>query len=319
VHAEHTMVDGLIELQDQLFAVRTERALQVTKFRGSDFLTGRHPFRITADGIVLSPRIEAAYAHASRPEPQRVVERLSTGIAALDAMLGGGVASSSTTVLIGASGTGKTTIALSFAGKATPEERGLYFSFFESPQRLLDRGASMGLPLQQLVNSGALEILWEPQGESIIDELAHRILDTVQARGIRRLVIDGLNAFIESTVYPERISRFFSALTNELRARGVTSFHTCELPEIVGGPLQMPIDGVSAISDNLAVLRYVEHDARLSRVMSVLKVRDCAFDHDLHQFTIEGGRVMIDGMFEGLEGMLGGATHDLAGRRTTKP
>jgi circadian clock protein KaiC len=317
VQAEHTMVDGLIDLEDQLFSQRTERALRVTKFRGSDFLAGRHPFRISDAGIVLSPRIEAAFAQASRPERQ-ALDRLSSGIPSLDAMLGGGVTDTSSSVVLGASGTGKTAIGLAFASQATVQQKALYLSFFESPQRLSDRAASLGLPIEKLVDSGVLHILWEPQGERIIDELAYLILDTVQTQGIRRLVIDGLNAFTAACVYPGRISRFYSCLTNELRARGVTSLHTSELPEIVGGTLRMAIDGISAMTDNLIVLRYIEHDARLSRVMSVLKVRDRAFDHDLREFTIGAEGVVIGEGIEGLEGMLGGATHELR-RRASPP
>lgn len=310
VHAEHTMVDGLVELEDQLLVQRTERSLRVSKFRGSDFLAGRHPFRISDQGIVLSPRIEAVYARASRPETVGQ-PRLSTGLPILDSMIGGGLADSSSTVVLGASGTGKTTIALAFIGQATEQERGLYLSFFESPARLIENAGTMGIPLERLVRSGVVQIMWEPQGETIIDEIAHRVLETVQSQGIRRLVIDGLNAFSACASNPERLARFFSCLSNELRARRVTTLHTGELPEIVGGTLTMPIEGISAIVDNLLVLRFVEHDSTLSRVVSVLKVRDRSFDHALREFTIGAEGLIIDGRIEGLEGLLSGTTQQL--------
>ena len=71
-------------------------------------------------------------------------------------------------------------------------------------------------------------------GEHILDELAHRLLDAVQRRGVKRLVIDGLQSFEQATFEPERIVRFWSALSNELRALGVTTLHTLELPELLG-------------------------------------------------------------------------------------
>lgn len=311
VHAEHTMVDGLIELEDQLFSQRTERALRVRKFRGSDFLPGRHPFRISDRGIVLWPRVEAQYAKASRPENPRKV-CLPSGVADLDAMLGGGLSESSSTVIFGASGTGKTTLGLEFVCQSTSAEPGLYLSFFESPQRLMEKAAGIGLPLRKLVENKAVQVMWEPQGERIIDELAYEVLDAVQAGNIKRLVIDGLNAFTASALYPDRISRFFSCLSNELRARRVTSLHTGETRDLVGGSLRMPIDGISALVDNLIVLRYVEHEARLSRVISVLKVRDNDFDHRLRELLIGPAGTRIGSQIGGLHGMLSGSTRPSA-------
>jgi len=307
VNAEHTMVDGLIELQDQLFSPRTERALRVRKFRGSDFLSGHHPYRISERGILLWPRIEAQYSTASRRENPRK-HNLRTGVAELDAMLGGGFSEASSTVIFGASGTGKTTVGMQYISQSTAAEPGLYLSFFESPQRLIEKASGIGLPLQQLVEQNIVDVIWEPQGERIIDEIAHRVLDAVQARNVKRLVIDGLNAFTASALYPDRISRFFSCLSNELRARNVTTVLTGETPDLVGGTLRMPIDGISALVDNLIALRYVEHNATLSRMISVLKVRDSEFDHRVRELRIASTGLSIGGQFGGLHGMLSGST-----------
>lgn len=308
VHAEHTMVDGLIELEDQLFAQRSERSLRVAKFRGSDFVAGRHPFRITERGIVLSPRIEALYARASVPE--RIEgPRLPTGIEGLDRMLGGGLMRSSSTVLFGASGTGKTSIALHFASQARIDAPTMYCSFFESPQRLIEKARGIGIPLDALIQQGALEIEWQPQGEISIDRIAHTMLERVDERKIRRLVIDGMNAFIASALYPDRIGRFFSCLSNELRARGVTTLHTAETRDIVGGSLRVPLDGISALVDNLIFLRFVELDATLSRMVSVMKVRDSDFDHKIREFHVTSKGVRIGSSAPDAEGLLGGVTH----------
>ena len=307
VNAEHTMVDGLIELEDQLFSQRTERALRVRKFRGSDFLAGRHPFRISDRGIVLWPRFEAEYARASRKEDPRKA-CLTSGVPEFDTMLGGGFSQASSTVIFGASGTGKTTFGMEFICASSSAEPGLYLSFFESAERLIEKAGGIGLPLQKLIEDKAVEVIWEPQGERIIDEIAHQVLDAVQARNVRRLVVDGLNAFTASALYPERISRFFSCLSNELRARGVTSIYTGESRDLVGGTLRMPVDGISALVDNLVVLRYVEHDAMLSRMISVLKVRDNDFDPRLREVRISRTGVTIGEQIAGLHGMLSGST-----------
>ena len=103
------MVDGIIELADQLIGWSAESVLQVVKFRGSAFIRGRHAYKITSNGIVVHPRIEALLARPSRPD-RGAEGRVSSGIEQLDAMLGGGLPEASTSMVMGPSGTGKTTL-----------------------------------------------------------------------------------------------------------------------------------------------------------------------------------------------------------------
>ncbi len=273
VNAEHTMVDGLIDLDDRLFDARSERSLHVRKFRGGAALGGRHSYRITSDGLKVFPRIESL-----ADEPQRTVERvagsavLSTGSAALDGLIdAGGVTANSSTMVLGSSGTGKTTLGLHFLSCCTPQEPGLHFGFFESPARTLAKGRALGLPLDALERDGSLLFDWHSQGEHLIDELAHRLLETVQRRGVRRLVIDGLCGFFQSAVYPERATRFFSCLANELRGLGVTVLMTVEAREVMG-------TGVSGFVDNEIFLRFAEHGGVAKRLLSIVKMRDSDFN-----------------------------------------
>ena len=167
---EYTMVDGILELTDVRYEFRTERGLFVNKLRGSDYLPGRHPFRITSEGLVVYPRIEAAFRETSQPDEARA-GRLSIGVDALDAMLGGGLPEATVAALVGPSGVGKTTLGLHFLNRSSAAEPGLLFGFFETPPRLLHKAARLGL--KAAVNHGELEILWQPQGENLQDALAH--------------------------------------------------------------------------------------------------------------------------------------------------
>jgi len=93
---------------------------------------------------------------------------------------------------------------------------------------------------------GDVELLWFPVGEHILDELAHRLLSAVQRRGVKRLVIDGIAGFQQSALEQERLVRFWSAFSDELRALGVTTLHTMELPELMGPELRAPAGGSTA-------------------------------------------------------------------------
>ena len=293
VNAEHTMVDGLIELEDRVFDARAERTIQVRKFRGAGALRGKHGFRITDDGLEVFPRIEALYGQPAEPSGNDGV--LSTGINTLDALLAErGLPKDSASVVIGSTGTGKTTLALHYLSRSTADEPGLMFGFFESPTRLRMKAARLGLDLAQLETSGALTFMWHPQGEYVLDELAHRLLTVVRERGIRRLAIDGLSGFFEATIYPERTGRFFSCLVNELRRLGVTALMTLETRDVVSSVVSTPF-GVSAFVDNLLYLRFVEHKGSVKRLLTITKMRDTDFDPGLHEAVITPAGMKIAG------------------------
>jgi circadian clock protein KaiC len=297
ISPEHTMVDALIQFRDELFEARSERALEVRKLRGSRYLRGRHSFRITDEGLTVYPRLEAVYARPERstePPPGR----LSTGIEALDVMLTGGLPAATTTAVFGASGTGKTTLGLHFLSPSSRDEPGLFFGFFEPPERLQAQAATMGLEFAHAVESGDLEIIWQPPTEGIMDELGHRLLDAVRRRGVRRLFVDGLGGFIEPVTQPGRISRYFAALANELRARQVTTVYTLETRDLIGTQIQLPINGISSLVENLVALRYVEYRARIHRLLSILKVRNSRYDTALREFVIGDSGVSLADTFE---------------------
>jgi circadian clock protein KaiC len=307
VSPEHTMVDGVIELEDQLFGVRTQRSLQVRKFRGSSFLRGRHAFRITDEGISLFPRIEVAFANPSRHSAQR--GRLASGIEGLDEMLGGGLPAGSTTGLAGATGVGKTTVGLQFLSLASAQEPALLFGLFETPQALKLKAQSLNLAYGPAVERGDIEVLWQPQREHILDELAHRLLAAVRRRNVKRVFIDGLGGLLESACYPERTSRFFACLSNELRARGATTVFTVETRDIVGADVHVPVGGLSALVENLLFMRFVEHRSTLRRLLSVNKIRDSDHDPHLREFVITDRGIALGEVFADMEGVMTGAAH----------
>jgi circadian clock protein KaiC len=311
VSAEHTMVDGILELEDQLFEFRNERSLLVRKFRGSGFLRGRHAFRITDQGVLFFPRIEAVFASASQAD---VISdaRITTGIPGLDRMLMGGLPAATTTGLIGASGIGKTTIGLHFLSASSPAEPGLFFGFFETPERLCLKARHLGLHMGSAVDRGDLELLWQPQRENVLDELGHRLVSAVRRRKVKRLFIDGLGGFLESAISPQRISRFFACLSNELRALGATTLFSMEVPDIVGPVVRVPATGLSAILENMVFLRFVERGSSLHRLISVHKVRDSGHDFSLREFFITDRGVHVGEVLEGVEGLTTGVAREPA-------
>jgi len=129
----------------------------------------------------------------------------------------------------------------------------------------------------------------------MIDQLGHRLLEAVAARGVKRLVIDGLSAFFEAAVYPERVTRFFSCLANELRRRGVTVLLTLETRDAVGSVVSLQF-GISGFVDNVFFIRYVQDDGIAKRLLTILKMRDSDFDPGLHGLLIDSTGISIAGV-----------------------
>lgn len=305
VSPEHTMVDGIIGLTDELAGVRAIRHLQVRKFRGSPHLRGLHQFDITGSGVVVFARLEARYAYPSR-DAAGGFARVSIGNGRLDAMLGGGLPAHSATLLLGASGTGKTTLGLQFLASSTPDEPGLHFSFYETPARLTRKAAAFGVDLDALRRSGALDVLWAPPTENLLDELGERLLDAVERQGARRVFLDGIGGFSQAAADSGRLMSFATALLNELRGRGVSILASWELPRLFGGAVDAPVPEISSIVENLLLLRFVETRARIRRLLAILKVCDSDYDPRLMEFVIGAGGIEVSETGGGAEALLSG-------------
>jgi circadian clock protein KaiC len=212
---------------------------------------------------------------------------LSSGIAALDAMLVGGFRSSTSTLLLGAPGTGKTVLGLHFlAAGVRAGEAGLYFGFYEPPARLLAKADRIGLDLSAAVARGQVTVLRQPPVERHLDVLAEELLAAVDRQRVRRLVLDGLTAFQEAAAYPERLGPFLAALFNALWARNVTTLATAETQGLFSAELDVPITTISAIVENIVFLRHVALHAQLHRLISLLKMRESGYDSAVREFTI---------------------------------
>jgi circadian clock protein KaiC len=292
---EHTMVDGLIELQTSLHGRRAERDLQVHKLRGSWFMGGRHSYRISEAGYSVYPRLEALLETPSIWDSADG-PKVSSGIAGLDHLVDGGLDTHSVTVVMGASGSGKTTAGLQFLTGGPADEPAMLFGFNENPMALKLKADKFGLPLS--ARGDLVSLLWRPQTEAILDEVAAELLTAIRERGVRRLVIDGLEGFSKLTDEKGRIAAFLPALCNELRALGVTTLATAELDHAGMHPIQ-PLAGInqtgmSAIAENIIALRLAALRSESHRLMTILKSRDRQTDMRMRRFHIAEGGIHID-------------------------
>ncbi len=284
---EHTMVDGVLELGEELVGTKSVRRIKLRKTRGSGAIPGAHECEITEDGLVVYPRLESTVTHS----PMRDSDYFSvvpSGLPTLDPLIGGGLVESSVSLLIGPSGSGKTSFGISFLSGSTVQEPGLHFGFYESPQRLRMKAAALGLDFEAMEQSGALTIMWKSINTELIDKLAMELLRVVEEKSIKRVFLDSLGGMARAAADKSRMLDLYGALMGELRARNVTVVASWEVKMLLGDEIDGPVPDLSSIVDNLLVLRFVQEPSELKRQLSILKIRDNPYDPSLLEVSIGG-------------------------------
>lgn len=313
---ENAVVDGVVELSDTLVGPRAVRELTVHKFRGGDYLRGKHEVEINEKGIVIHPRTEIQF---DKPAGQATEhrERMAFGVPEFDKMLWGGLPSGSTTAILGSPGAGKTMMGISFLVEgARLGHKGIYFGFYEPPPRLIEKAAQVGIPLQKYVDEGLIDIHWQPPLEHMLDALAEQLLETIREdeRERRRLFIDGIEGFRAASVYPDRMPRFLSAFCNQLRTYDVTTVVSEELG-LFRPDIDMPNPELANVVETVVLLRYVELRSQLYRLVSIMKMRESRYDTSIRELKINDDGLEVAASFESAEAILTGyARQAVAGR-----
>ena len=312
-------VDAVLVLANERIDSRHVRQLEVLKLRGGHHVTGAHQFTISEDGLTVHPRLESVVGW-SRP-PEQPSGLLGTGIAGLDAMLGGGLMPYSSTLVMGTPGAGKTLLGLSYLLEgARRGERGLLAGFHETESALMTTAERIGLDLQGAIESGLIHILWEPPLETSADAWAWRLLAAVAEHRPRRVFVDALTDIQRFFTSQQRMPTFTAALTNELRALGATALIATEIDAYVDEQLAVPIPAASATMDNGLLVRQVEIRSSLLRLISILKARQVGTDPAIREFVISDQGIMVSRPFSASTGLLTGrvaADEALAGTDTS--
>jgi circadian clock protein KaiC len=313
---ELTVADGVISLSTQLQGANRARYIEVTKLRGMDILMGIHSYRISQEGFSVYPRLESVVTKASpgneQPEDTSNLQgervRLKFGLPELEQVLGGGLTIGSSTVISGSPGTGKTIISLYYLIAGAKEgEPGLYFGFRENQEQLIQKAHRFGLDLQTPLEQGLIKIITLPPVEIELDFITTWLQQAVEASGVKRLVIDTLGEIEQACKPQQRSFNFSSALLHYLKSRRITTLYNFDINKLIGSELDLSETAFTALAENLLLLRQVEYQAQLYRIVAVLKMRDSAYDNHIRQFVIEeeSGLKVLDPLLSA-QGLLSG-------------
>jgi circadian clock protein KaiC len=317
---EHTMVDGVLHITDELSELRPLRHIRVLKLRGSAPVRGLHSVRISDRGFEVRPRLETRVSSTVSEAPIAEGAKMGFGIPELDAMLHGGVRSGSITMLLGSSGSGKTVFGMQFLAEGLKRgERGLFFGFFEHPDAIVAKCQRIGINgIKDGVDNGLARVMWHRPIEGVIDEMGDSLFDAVRTLNPARVVIDGMQGFERAADLPERLSDVYSAIAQELERRRVTTLYTTETRGLFESDIHVPINGLSAATQNIILLRHVEHKAAILRALAILKVRDDDYDPKMREIKIADDGIRLLDTFDDASNLMSGGGAAGTARQTPR-
>jgi circadian clock protein KaiC len=283
------------------------RRLEIRKLRGSHFREGFHDYVIETGGVKVFPRLVAAeHRHAIH---QKTIQ---SGIAELDSLLGGGMASGTSNLLMGPAGCGKSSIAVRYAlSHAQTGERSALFTFDETIATLKQRATGLGMDLEPCLEDGSMILSQVDPAEIGPGEFVDRVMRHVQ-EGVSLVVIDSLNGFFYAMSGEQAVMLQVHELLSYLAQMGVTTLLTLAQHGFVGSNMNSPVD-VSYVADTVLLFRYFEASGSVKQAVSVVKKRTGRHERSLRQLTFESDGIHIGRPLIEFEGVLTGVPKFLGG------
>ncbi len=307
----HSVVHGVISMDKVPREYgKTRRQIEIVKLRGTAYSEGFHDYAIVTGGVVVFPRLVAADSRAEQPP-----EAVSSGIAELDALTGGGLDRGTSTLLIGPAGCGKTSIAVQWA--ATAARRGencAIFTFEEAPHTLLTRATGLGIDIRPHLATGKITIQRVDPAEMSPGELVASVQQHVENENARMVVLDSLNGYLQSMPGEQFLAVHLHELLAYLSNRGVLTLMVLAQAGTIGSPLQSAVD-VSYLADNILLLRYFEMQGEVRQAISTIKRRSGSHEHTIRELKLGPDRIHIGRPLRDFHGILTGTPTFLGGTK----
>ena len=300
----HSLAHGVIVLDHVTLEYGAERRrLQVTKLRGLRFQGGYHDFRIRTGGIAVFPRLripEDVNTEAAQPRPW------CSGSAELDALLGGGLQQGTSVVITGPAGTGKSVLCAQYACEAV--SRGVRARFYLFDERLSTfrmRGLGLSMDLEAPIADGRLVLQQVEPTQLSPGEFAAQVMDAVERDGVRLIVIDSLNGYLQSMPEERLLPIQVHELLSYLATRGVTTIMTLVQRGIFGSPVDEAAE-VSYLADTVLLLRYFEVHGSVRQAISVVKKRTGNHERSIRECRVGKGGLHVGAPLREFQGVLTG-------------
>ncbi|HVG05793.1 MAG TPA: ATPase domain-containing protein [Burkholderiaceae bacterium] len=297
-----SIAHGVIRLEQLTPEYGSERRrLIIVKYRGVAFRGGFHDYVVRRGGIEVFPRLVA-----SEHKPLGAVERLLSGIAELDTLLGGGIDRGTSTLLVGAAGCGKSSLAAQFVHAAAERgQRSALFTFDESLQTLLRRTAGLGIDLQPHISSGRVTVQQIDPAELAPGQFVHAIRRAVEVEKAVIIVIDSLNGYLNAMPEERFLIIQLHELLSYLGQRDVATLLISAHQGLLGAHMSAQVDA-SYLADSVILLRYYEAHGEVRQAISVLKKRGGPHERTIREYKLDSGGIVVGEPLRQFRGVLTG-------------
>jgi circadian clock protein KaiC len=276
------------------------RRLRVVKYRGVGFRGGYHDYNIRKGGLAVFPRLVAS-EHRDMPSKAK----LESSLKELDLLLGGGIERGTSTLIAGAAGTGKSTLATQFVWAAAERgQKSAMFIFDEGISTLLNRTAELGMGLQKHVENGTVKIQQVDPAELSPGELIHAVRQVVKD-GTSIIVLDSLNGYLNAMPGERFLVIQLHELLMYLGQSGVASILISAHQGLIGTQMIAPVDA-SYLADAVILLRYFEMMGEVKQAISVVKKRGGEHERTIREFRMSGGKMIVGPPLREFRGVLTG-------------
>jgi circadian clock protein KaiC len=277
------------------------RRLIVLKYRGVAFRGGYHDYVIRKGGLAVFPRL---VAREHRPPPR--VERLASGIAEIDTLLGGGIERGTSTLIVGAAGTGKSTLAAQFAAAAAARgEHVAMFMFDEGIHTMLSRCNGVGIDLARHIDDGRVSLQQVDPAELSPGEFVQAIQQSVEKRQASIVVIDSLNGYLNAMPEERFLVIQLHELLTYLGQAGVATILIGAHQGLVGSQMVTPVEA-SYLADAVVLMRYFETRGEIRQAISVFKKRGGAHERTIRPFRLTSKGIEVGSPLREFRGVLTG-------------
>ena len=296
-----SLAHGVISLEQLAPEYGGERRrLNVRKVRGTTYRGGNHDFVIERGGLAVFPRLVAAEHHRHFS-----TENISCDVDGIDTMLGGGLARGTSTLFSGPPGTGKSTLALKFALAAAQRgEKVAIYTFDESLGILHARAAGLNFGLGEMIENGNVVAVQIDPAELSPGELASRVQRTVETDGVRVILLDSLNGYLQSMGEDRFLNLQLHELLTYLNQQGIVTMLVVT-PHGLLGNMQSPID-VTYLADTVITFRFFEAHGAVHKAVSVIKKRTGDHERTIRELTIHPSGISVGPPLKDFRGVLTG-------------
>jgi len=297
-----SLAHGVIQLEHMAQEYGSERRrLEVVKLRGVRFRGGYHDFRIRTGGIAVFPRLRVE--QRNEPAPRSL---MLSGSSAMDELLGGGLNAGTSLLITGPAGTGKSVLSSQYACAAVARgERVRFFMFDERMSTFRLRSEGLGLDVSAAVEDGRLCLQQVEPTDLSPGEFANQVMNAVEREGVRMIVIDSLNGYLQSMpeerLLPIQVHELLSYLAN----RGVTCIMTLVQRGIFGSPVDEAAE-ISYLADTVVLLRYFEVSGSVRQAVSVVKKRSGDHERTIREARVQRGGLQVGAPLREFQGVLRG-------------